>query len=288
MDAVQQLSTWTRQAFLVARAAAAGLLLLLVGVMLAGAAPALIGYESYVVLSGSMEPTLQVGDLAVVGPVRPEDLQVRDIISYRTPIRPNVVVTHRLVGISTNEAGRLLFETRGDANDSVDQVEVDAQAVLGRVVYGVPKIGYLVQFARQPLGKVVLLGLPALFLMVDALLGRRTTRPTPLATEQLTLTPDLLMRRAWVSLSNGRPAEAAMLLNQALAQNPDLEDAWLLLAECQSDAGARLTCLWKAVASNPHSIPLREAADAAAAEVRRNATRQDDASAGLTYGHASR
>src|SRR6188472_4042195 len=137
-----------RHALWALKASVAVALLGLVMTLLAGTAPTLVGFETFVVLSGSMEPALGVGDLAVVGAVRPEQLKVRDIISYRTPARPNVVITHRLVGLGRNEAGRLTFETRGDANDSVDQVEVDSQAVLGRVIYAVPRIGYLVDFAR--------------------------------------------------------------------------------------------------------------------------------------------
>src|SRR5690348_10000962 len=79
-----------------------GLVLLIVA-LLAAVATALVGYESFMVLSGSMEPTIKVGDLAVVGPVKPTEFKVDDVITYRTNVQPEVIVTHRIVGIRTDE-----------------------------------------------------------------------------------------------------------------------------------------------------------------------------------------
>src|SRR4051794_2537755 len=118
-----------QQGFSVLKVGIAAVLLILVVAVVAGALPTLLGFETFVVLSGSMEPALGVGHLAVVGAVTPQILRVNDIITYRTPDRPNVVVTHRLIGVRTTEVGHLTFETRGDANDSADQIEVDSQAV---------------------------------------------------------------------------------------------------------------------------------------------------------------
>jgi len=248
----------------VLQAGVAVALLTLVVAMLAGAAPTLVGYESFVVLSGSMAPALRVGDLAVVAPVGPELLRVGDIITYRTPLRPNVVVTHRLVGIGRNDAGRLTFETRGDANDSVDEVEIDGQAVLGHLAYAVPKVGYLVDFAKQPIGKAVLLGLPGLLLVVDGALGWRTRRAEPGAR---TSSVEVLVRRAWVAQRNGRVTEALALLDEAIPRDPTFEEAWLLKAECLGDPGQRLNCLWEGLAANPDSTSLRAASEDAASLV---------------------
>jgi signal peptidase len=263
------------------KAAVATLLLTLVLALVAGTAPTAIGFETFVVMSGSMEPALGVGDLAVVGPVKPEQLSLRDIISYRTPAQPNVIVTHRLVGVGVNEAGALMFATKGDANDSVDQVEVNSQAVLGRVFYAVPKIGYLVDFAKRPIGKATLLGLPALLLVGDSLLKRRavgrqaapapTTTPVPTPDLMPASRPsraDVLVRQAWVAQRNGRVAEALALLERAIPLDPSSEDAWLLKAECFERPGDRLTCLWEGLAANPGSASLRAASETAAALLR--------------------
>lgn len=239
------------------QAAVAVVLLVLVAALLAGSVPSLFGCESYVVMSGSMEPTLRVGDLAVVAPVAPADLRVGDVISYRTPKRPDVVVTHRLTAIGVNDAGRTVFETRGDANDSADQIEIDPRGVVGRLVYAVPKVGYLVDFAKRPLGKILLLGVPAALLAADAVLGRRRRAGARGGQDAV----ELLVRRAWVAQRNGGTETALALLDQALALDPAAEDAWLLKAECFEQAEARLTCLRDAVRKNPRSRSLRLAMD---------------------------
>src|ERR1700694_4508740 len=98
---------------------AALVLLALVLLLLAGTAPSVPGYESFVVYSGSMEPAIMTGDIAVVGPVKAGELKVGDVITFRTPANPDVVVTHRLVELDTDPAGHLVFQTKGDANDIV-------------------------------------------------------------------------------------------------------------------------------------------------------------------------
>lgn len=153
-----------------------GLLLALIITLLAGVVPTFLGYESYVVYSGSMEPAIHVGDLAIVGPIRPDQLTVGDVLTYRLPDRPETVVTHRLIKIETSDPNLLAFETKGDANNVADRVLVAPGAVLGRVAYTIPRIGYLVDFAKRTEGRLILLGGPGLILAVDYLLGARHRR----------------------------------------------------------------------------------------------------------------
>ena len=153
--------------------AAAISLLFLIALVLAGTLPSLFGYESFVVYSGSMEPALGVGDLAVVQIVKSTELKEGDIITYRPAQQPELLVTHRLVQIGLDDRGRLQFTTKGDANSVVDQVAVRPEAVLGRVAYSIPKLGYLVDFAKRPEGRVLLIAIPGLLLGVDYVLAAR-------------------------------------------------------------------------------------------------------------------
>src|ERR1051326_5979558 len=142
--------------------AAAISLLFLIALVLAGTAPSLFGFESFVVFSGSMEPALGVGDLAVVQIVKSTELKEGDVITYRPAQQPELLVTHRLVQIGLDDRGRLQFTTKGDANNVVDQVAVRPEAVLGRFAYSIPKLGYLVDFAKRPEGRVLLIAIPGL------------------------------------------------------------------------------------------------------------------------------
>jgi signal peptidase len=232
-------------------------LLLLILALLAGTVPSLIGYESFVVFSGSMEPAIHVGDLAIVAPAKPVDLKVGDIVTYRLTDRPGVLVTHRIVQIGLDDKHNMIFTTKGDANNSADQVQVDQGAVLGRVAFSIPQVGYLVDFAKRPEGRVLLLGIPGLLLALDYLLGLRRRRKgvvSPARDES-----GELIARGRLALENGGVNAAVGLFDQAIGLNPRLEEAWLLKAQCLSDAQERLACLRVGLTINPGSSKLKQA-----------------------------
>lgn len=248
-------------------AAAAGLAALIL-ILLAGIAPSMFGYESFVVLSGSMRPSLQVGDLAVVAPTRTETLMVGDIITYRQARRPDVLVTHRITNIGLDPQGRVTFETQGDANNTTDSVLVDSKSVLGRVVYSIPMIGYLVEFSKRAEGKLLLIGLPGLMLVLDTFRGAARRRKTdddqsgeiiPVQTEA-----GALVAQGRIAQQNGGVNAAAALFDRAIAADPHLDDAWLGKAECLGDDTAdAVACLRAGLTVNPNSTKLREALERA-------------------------
>ncbi len=245
-----------RRALDVFQAVMAVALLLLILALLAGTVPSLIGYESFVVFSGSMEPAIHVGDLAIVAPAKPVDLKVGDVVTYRLTDRPGVLVTHRIIQIGLDDKQNMIFTTKGDANNSADQVQVDQGAVLGRVAFSIPQVGYLVDFAKRPEGRVLLLGIPGLLLALDYLLGLRRRRKgvvSPARDES-----GELLARGRMALENGGVNAAVGLFDQAIGLNPRLEEAWLLKAQCLSDAQERLACLRVGLTINPGSSKLKQ------------------------------
>jgi signal peptidase len=73
--------------------------MLAVGAVLVLQGPRMIGWTGMVVLSGSMEPTMPVGGLAMLAPIDPEDVEVGDVISYRHPLEREKLVSHRVIEI---------------------------------------------------------------------------------------------------------------------------------------------------------------------------------------------
>lgn len=122
-------------------------LAVLLAIALAGVR--LIGYTPYAVLSGSMAPQYQVGDLVYVQKCAPEDIQPGDVIAF-VANENLTVVTHRVV--EADRAARS-FTTKGDANASVDGRPVLYENVLGRVGFSLPKLGYLSQYLSTPSGR---------------------------------------------------------------------------------------------------------------------------------------
>ena len=106
-------------------------------VLLAGSVlPAVAGWQTSVVMSGSMAPVFEPGDVAVVRPVDAASLTPGQVLLVDDPDRPGQLRLHRLV---TVEAGGL--QLKGDANPAADGSLVDPTAVHGVVTVGIPFIG---------------------------------------------------------------------------------------------------------------------------------------------------
>jgi signal peptidase len=148
----------------------AGAVLVVVGALAASLAPRLLGYSSIIVYGGSMADSVSVGSIAVTEEVSTEDVGVGDVIVFHPPTTPPnpSPLMHRVVSVR-EEDGQRLFRTKGDANATPDPWEIGIEGRGSRVVYAVPYMGYLVNFARTPLGWVLLLFLPATYLGLTTL-----------------------------------------------------------------------------------------------------------------------
>jgi len=157
-------SVWTRRLLDVVGYVALALCLALLGSLLTVAATNLLGYSSYVIYSGSMEPTVKVGSLLLTRPADVEDLQVGDVITYRSPGN-HTTLTHRIVSIR-HEDGQLAFKTKGDASLEPDPQEVVLRGQVSKMAFDIPYLGYVVDFAKSIQGVVLLLLVPAAGLLL--------------------------------------------------------------------------------------------------------------------------
>lgn len=150
----------------VASVAGVVVLLALVAPFVVTGAPAVVGAEeSYVVLSGSMKPTIQPGDIVITRDVEPTAVEEGDVITYTRPSM-DAPVTHRVIGVSEQE-GQLVFQTKGDGNEDPDAYTVTGEQVIGRVWFTMPKIGYVVTFANSTRGFLVLVLAPLALLALS-------------------------------------------------------------------------------------------------------------------------
>jgi signal peptidase len=134
----------------------------MVAVVIAFLAPH-FGWRIDVVLSGSMEPQLKVGGLAISKPVNVADIKVDDTITFYSP-QTEEVTSHRVIAINTKPS--LYFKTKGDANEDADPFNVPAQNVVGRVCFHIPYLGYVIQFVKTPLGFVLAFCVPGFIIIV--------------------------------------------------------------------------------------------------------------------------
>ncbi|MEA2458503.1 MAG: signal peptidase [Thermoleophilaceae bacterium] len=147
------------------------------GLALAAGAPALFGYHSFTVLTGSMVPTLGVGDVVVTKPIAARDARVSDVITFPDPENRTRLITHRIRSI--HMAGeRAMVVTQGDANNHAEHWAIAQTGTVGRVTYHLPLIGYALVWTRGRFARLGLVVIPALLLgMLE--LGRiwRPRRP---------------------------------------------------------------------------------------------------------------
>lgn len=113
------------------------------------------GIGIYTVLTGSMSPTFDAGSVIIVREIKPEDIMLHDIITFKASTDSNVMVTHRVIKIN-NDGGNYEFITKGDANDVKDFTPVTAERIVGRVVYAIPKLGAMTSTLRPVIYGVVI------------------------------------------------------------------------------------------------------------------------------------
>src|SRR5829696_3615958 len=82
--------------------------------------PHVLGYRTMTMLTGSMAPEIEPGDVTVVTPIAVSDVTEGMVISYHIPIDDHRVVTHRVVSVERDPAGTVTVQTKGDANEAID------------------------------------------------------------------------------------------------------------------------------------------------------------------------
>lgn len=125
--------------------------------------PSFLGYKPFIVLSGSMEPTINTGDLAISKEVDTKTLKVGDIISFK--IKENIVVTHRIVEITTQD-GETAYITKGDNNYENDQNPVRASSVEGIYIKKLDGMGNFAMFLQKPIGFITVAAIPLIIIII--------------------------------------------------------------------------------------------------------------------------
>ncbi|HMJ94533.1 MAG TPA: signal peptidase I [Thermoleophilaceae bacterium] len=141
-----------------------------IGIGIALALPLAFHARPLVVLSGSMEPALMTGDVTVVRPIAPLDARPGDVVTFRDPDDADRLITHRVREMRA-QGGAVVFRTRGDANTASEHWQIASSEEIGRVVYRIPKLGWVLMFARSKGLFVLMLGGALALLLVLELMS---------------------------------------------------------------------------------------------------------------------
>lgn len=122
----------------------------------------LMGFGAHPILSGSMEPVMHTGSVAIIKNVPISTLQKGDIIAFKNGDQ-GIGIAHRIVSVKHDNKGKYTFVTKGDANRSEDAKPYVTNATeLGKIYFSIPKLGYLSSFLHTQYGIFIISALFAL------------------------------------------------------------------------------------------------------------------------------
>ena len=125
----------------------------------------IFGIVPYVVLSGSMEPTIETGSVCFINKhAKIENIKERDIIAFK--MKDGTLVTHRAIKI--DDSG---IVTKGDNNKVADSNVVNKGNFVGKNLFWIPKVGYVVKAFQTTKGKIIAGALIVLLLVSGFLFG---------------------------------------------------------------------------------------------------------------------
>ena len=114
--------------------------------------------NAYVIVTESMVPTIKVNDAIVVSRVKNNSVKIGDVITFSSSDR-------YFIGKELNESGNYTYRTKGDNNIAADTALVNGNKIHGKVLFKIPKIGYIYNFIASPGGFIFSIILPVLLVI---------------------------------------------------------------------------------------------------------------------------
>ncbi len=125
----------------------------------------ILGIVPYVVLSGSMEPSIETGSVCFINKhAKFEDIKEKDVIAFK--MKDGTLVTHRAIEI--NDSG---IVTKGDNNKDADNNIVTKGNFVGKNLFWIPKVGYVIKAFQTTTGRIIAAVIILLLLVSGFLFG---------------------------------------------------------------------------------------------------------------------
>lgn len=135
--------------------------------------PSAGGYFPLIVLTDSMYPGIQSGDLIICRKIDANEVLVGDVISFVDPAGNGTsIVTHRVTEIVTDDGG-LMFRTKGDANNAEDPDLVSEEKLVGIYRTRIAGAGNAAMFLQTTPGLIICVICPLIVLLGYDMIRRR-------------------------------------------------------------------------------------------------------------------
>lgn len=135
------------------------ILLIVFSIIKPNETPSFLGIKTFVIVSGSMEPNLNVGDIVIIKKCDENDIKEDDIISFR---EGQTIITHRVKEINDTENGRE-YVTKGDNNNVKDNTPVKYSNIEGVCIGRIEHIGNIVLALKN---KIVIIAIILIFYLI--------------------------------------------------------------------------------------------------------------------------
>lgn len=129
-------------------------------------------YRMFTVVSGSMEPRYNIGDVLISKDIAPSKIKVGDTISYLGAKGSFMgkVITHEVVSIETDTDGKYSFHTQGLTNLVEDPIVYENQ-LYGKVMYKSKILSFVYKFVSTSYGLFICVVIPLLYIIGSEMLG---------------------------------------------------------------------------------------------------------------------
>ena len=131
----------------------------------------LLGYQTFVILTDSMEPVIPTGSAVLVKNLKDdEEPKEGDIVSFRVDrLGEDAVFTHYYCGTETEEDGSIRYLTQGATAERPDDYITHRQDIIGTYVFHIPYAGRIVLFLKSPFA-LIELGIIMIIMIIYQLL----------------------------------------------------------------------------------------------------------------------
>ncbi len=135
--------------------------------------PSVGGIFPLIVLTDSMYPEIQSGDLIICRTEEPEEIREGDVIAFFDPAGNGITIVTHSVAEVRREDGQISWVTRGIANNADDALPVPAEKLVGVYSRRIPGLGNAVMFVQSTAGLIVCVVCPIVLLVMWDILRRR-------------------------------------------------------------------------------------------------------------------
>lgn len=123
------------------------------------------GYKFFTLNSSSMEPRIPSGSMVVIHQSKNE-YQIGDIIAFYAVVdKLEMIVAHRVVNYGGN-----VYITKGDNNKNIDSQNVIPHLVIGKIIFHLPYLGYVLSIFSHPLGLFIFVTTPGILIVIIELI----------------------------------------------------------------------------------------------------------------------